>query len=90
MEKGTITITVDPISKSDTERYRQLIVLLIANGVFNVKNGSATLNFDQNGELGEIELKIKKWRKSKESSVTSTSGPSVSTSVSVPRPIVTS
>lgn len=88
MDKGTIIITVEPISKADTERYRQMIVTLISQSVFSVKNGSATLHFDQNGDLGEIELKLRKWRKSKDSSGTSTPGLSVSSSVSRPTPVV--
>lgn len=60
MAKGTIDIQIDPISHEDTERYRKIILELIAYGAFTVKSGSVTLHFDHEGNLMELLFSVKK------------------------------
>lgn len=63
MQKGTIVIEVDPITPIETEAYRQKILTLIANGIFNIKNGKAELHFDAEGTLQQIVINVVKYRR---------------------------
>ena len=65
MNNGTITITLEGVSFQDTERYRKMIHTLFERGVFNIRNGKAILNFDNDGDLAEIEAQVKTFRRDK-------------------------
>lgn len=60
---GLIEIKLDGATLEQTERYRQLITILLASGGLDVKNGSAILHYDFEGTLQEVEVHTKKWRK---------------------------
>ena len=66
MEKGTITITLEGATFQETERCRKIIHSLFERGVFNIRNGKAILNFDENGILSEIEGQIKLYKRGRE------------------------
>ena len=59
--KGTITIELEGVDFATTEKLRHIIHTLFTEGVFSVKNGKATLNFDREGNLNSIELHYTKW-----------------------------
>ncbi len=61
MNTGTIVIKLEDVSLKDTERCRQMIHKMLESGVFNVRNGKATLNFDNYGLLADIEISMKTW-----------------------------
>lgn len=65
MPEGIITIKLEGATFKQTEVLREMIHTMFEQGVFAIKNGSATLNFDELGQLGSIELNIKKWRRGK-------------------------
>ena len=67
---GKITIELEGIGFPETERCRAIIHSLFEQGVFNVRNGKAILNFDSDGTLAEIEFNVKKWKRNKESLAT--------------------
>ncbi|MAG73700.1 hypothetical protein CL620_05250 [archaeon] len=60
--QGMINIKLDGVSFEETEYFRKVIHTLFQQGVFNIKNGTATLAFNREGELASIELKFLKWR----------------------------
>lgn len=62
---GTIELKLEGATLVETEHYRQMINALFVSGALNVKNGSAILHFDHLGDLQEIEVHSKKWRKPK-------------------------
>ncbi len=53
---GTINISLDGASPPELERCRHIIHLLFEQGVFNQKNGYATIHFDNNGFPSKIEV----------------------------------
>lgn len=55
-------IALSGIPPHETERYRDILAVMFANGVMNLRGGSAELHFDQDGILQEIEIKIKRRR----------------------------
>ena len=61
MNEGIITIRLDGITREQTERCRQMIHQMFVSDVFNVRNGKATLNFDHEGILCDIEISMKTW-----------------------------
>lgn len=65
MQIGTITITLEGVTIEETERLRKMIHTMFTDGVFNIRNGKAILNFDNDG-LAEIEKQIKTWKRGKE------------------------
>lgn len=48
-----------------TEKYRQNIHTLLEQKIFDIKNGQAILNFDEDGSLRAIEIRLKAWKKVK-------------------------
>ena len=60
--KGTIVITLEGVSISQTERYRLLIHELFAQGALDIKAGSVTLHFDDVGMMQEVEYNFKRKR----------------------------
>lgn len=60
---GTITLKLDGASLTETERCREIIHTLFAQGLFGIRNGHATLSFDHEGTLQEVRHEYIKWRK---------------------------
>ena len=60
---GLIEIKLEGATLEQTERYRLLLTTLLSSGALDVKNGSATLHFDFEGTLQEVETHVKRWRK---------------------------
>ena len=67
MNEGTITLKLEGITFEETERIREMIHILISQGVFHVKNGTATLSFDRDALLQDIEIRYKRWKRDKPS-----------------------
>lgn len=63
MTEGIIEIRIQDITPSNTIRIKKIIHTLIEQGVFTIRNGNATLHFDETGDLGSIEMHFKKWKK---------------------------
>ena len=61
-EEGTILLKLEGVSLEDTDRYRQAIHTLIAQGVLGLRRGSVTLHFDHEGVIQEIEYH-RRWRR---------------------------
>lgn len=51
---------------SDIDTYKNIIDTLVRKGVFDIKNGSAEIFFDDIGELQEIRYRNKRRRKTAE------------------------
>lgn len=64
MSKGTILISIEASSPKVIDEYRKMIHILFEAGVFNVRNGKAILNFDNEG-LSTIETHFNKWKRDK-------------------------
>lgn len=62
---SVIKFEIDGLTEEMTHKYREIMDILILNGVFNAKNGKVILNFDSEGVLQEIEFQIKKYRRKK-------------------------
>lgn len=62
--RGEIKLVLEGASLVDTQRFKQIIDDLFIRGVFNIKNGKAILNFDEQGNLAVIEVS-KYYRRSK-------------------------
>ena len=43
-------------------KHQDEFVLLVHNNIFEIKNGSAELHFDSNGNLASINAHVKVWR----------------------------
>ena len=56
--KGTIQITIEGISYRETERCREMIHQLFEEGFFNIRSGSFTANFDDDGQMMMTEKKV--------------------------------
>lgn len=65
MSTALLKFEIDGITEEQTHSYREMIDILLINGVFNVKNGKVILNFDCDGVLQEIEFNVKKYRRKK-------------------------
>lgn len=60
MEEQLIQIeisTPEAIAFRQFMQFHANFMLLANSGVFNITNGTATLHFDQNGQIGKIERK---------------------------------
>lgn len=66
MQAPVIILKLDGASIQDTERCRRIIGALFQSGVFNVRGGEAFLNFDKDGELGDIKVKDTRWTRNKD------------------------
>ena len=55
------------IQGKEAERAKEIIRKIFDDGVFNIRNGKAILNFDSDGALQTIEFQVTKWRRNKES-----------------------
>lgn len=65
IEWGEIRVRLIGIKKEDVERYRKNIEFILAQDVFNIANGKAILNFDQDKNLMGIKFEIEKWKRKK-------------------------
>ena len=66
MNEGVITIKLEGITFEQTERCRMMIHKLFEAGVFNIRNGKAILNFDNDAILADIEVSMKTWSRKHE------------------------
>lgn len=64
MEKGHIVIELEGITFEETQRYREIIHLLIGSGALNIRNGKTILHWDQNALQG-IETDVHLWKRGK-------------------------
>lgn len=62
-----ITIQSPDIKDKEAQRALDIIFKQFDEGVFNIRNGKAVLNFDSDGTLQTIEFNVTKWRRNKES-----------------------
>lgn len=62
-EIGKISIDTKGLPQHLLNKYAEDIHILLMQGVFDIKNGKAILNFDSEGKLQEITFDFKKWRK---------------------------
>lgn len=56
--KGTITVELEGVTLEETERCRKIIHALFEEGLFTIKGGSFTANFDEVGEMLAIEKRV--------------------------------
>ncbi len=56
-EVTLILTTPEAIMFRDFQAFHEAFALLVAKGVFDVKNGSVTLHFDALGNIAKIERK---------------------------------
>jgi hypothetical protein len=56
---GEIKIQLLNIDFKVVEKYQRIIAKLISSGAFDVKNGKVILNFDNAGQMREIEVQVK-------------------------------
>jgi hypothetical protein len=64
---GIINIKLEGIETPELERVRCIIQTCFEQGLFNVRNGKVSLNFDSDGTLQEMDFSVKKWRRNKDS-----------------------
>ncbi len=60
-------IHIDNIPLNEVEKWKEIIGILIEKRVFSLENGKATLNFDYQGVLQEIEVNQKRFSRKNES-----------------------
>lgn len=56
MNIGKIQLEIENISKEETLRYQEILGALISSGALGLKNGKATLHFDQDGTFQGVQL----------------------------------
>lgn len=66
VQRGTITLTFEPISQEETARFKTIFDAIFLSGGLNVRNGQVVLHFDHEGTLQLIETHEKRWLKRKE------------------------
>lgn len=64
---GTIWVTLEGATLKNTERCREIMQILFEKGVFNIRNGSVELHFDNDGFLQVIKSHSETYRRNKES-----------------------
>lgn len=62
---GIIQIVLPGVTFEETERCRAIIHTLFQNEIFNIRNGKATLHFDHEGTLQQIQVDTTRWRRDK-------------------------
>lgn len=60
---GTIELILEGATLQETEHCRKMIEIMMKAGVFNVRSGQVVINFDYGGEIGDIEIRIRKYKK---------------------------
>lgn len=63
--RNIITLEMPELNEEELRRVRETIHTLAERDVFMMRNGSATLHFDAEGTLQEIEFKYKRWKRRK-------------------------
>jgi hypothetical protein len=62
-DTGVITFEMEGVTQETTERYRDIIDILIRNGALQVRNGKVILHFDNQGILREMEFHVKRYKR---------------------------
>lgn len=58
MDEVTLILTTpEAIMFRDFQQFHSTFELLCSKGIFDIKNGSATIHFDHNGQIQKIERK---------------------------------
>lgn len=60
-----ITLEIPGLNEKEAKIVQDTIQVLSERDVFLMRNGSATLHFDAEGSLQEIEFKYKRWKRRK-------------------------
>ena len=58
-------LNIENLNKDEEYRVADTLDTLTKRDVLMMKNGSATLHFDSDGTLQEIEFKYKRWKRRK-------------------------
>lgn len=83
---GNISIELEGLTPRDIERCRQIIDTLFVKRVFFIRNGSATLRFDNDSTLQEITYETR-WRRDKPDNAIADSLTSVKITSLQPQPV---
>ena len=62
IDVGKIEIILENVNKEETIRIQNVINTLFANDIFNIRNGWAKINFDNDKNLSSIERNQMVWR----------------------------
>jgi len=62
-----LTLEIPGLSDEELLRVQDTIHILAERDVFMMKNGSASLHFDSDGTLQEVEFKYKRWKRRRKS-----------------------
>lgn len=65
MQIGIITVEIKGLDSKKIERYRDIIHTLIVSNSLDVKNGQTIINWGPNGELMNIDITMKMWKRRK-------------------------
>jgi hypothetical protein len=65
MNKSVITLEIEDATPEMTMRLQKTIHMLIVKGALSLRNGTVTLSFDHNAELGSIKFDAIVWRRDK-------------------------
>ena len=60
-----LTLEIPGLNDEEWRRVQDTVHTLAERDVFLMRNGSATLHFDSEGTLQEIEFKYKRWKRRK-------------------------
>lgn len=62
LQKRVISLNFEGISQEEVRRCYDIIRILLEQGVFQIRRGSATLSFDHQGQLRDIDIHVKQWK----------------------------
>lgn len=65
MSTPAITLVMQGATLEQAQHYQELIHTLFAQGVFSVRNGRATIHFDDAGKIQQIEMNFTRFRHNK-------------------------
>lgn len=63
---GSVIFDLENVTPEETERIRAILKSLILCGGLNIRNGSVTMHFDNEGQLQLIESNTIKYRRKKQ------------------------
>lgn len=63
--QSVLKFEFEGLDEEQTERFRQSLETIIAQGVLNLHDGKAILDFNYEGVLSGIRFEFNKWRKPK-------------------------
>lgn len=66
VKEGSISIKVHNTTVDELQRLYAIIGIMFDQGMFNIRNGSASMSFDDRGILKSIDIQASKWRMGKE------------------------